>query len=144
MKILFLDIDGVLCVDYTHWINPSRAAILEEVIETTGCKIVLSSARRLDVHYLDSLRYCCRLGASTKWIDSIVDRTPDLSSRFGVLLYVPARDSEIIDWIDRHKSQIESFAVIDDEPLTVPNFVHTEFETGLNEYAKQRLIELLK
>jgi hypothetical protein len=57
MKVLFLDIDGVLnglgCFTQpnAHWIEPDCVNVLNRVIKDTDCKLVLSSSWRYQIHY---------------------------------------------------------------------------------------------
>src|ERR1700679_360161 len=101
MKIIFLDIDGVL--NNTHTKNPRKYPYIVEpehlkrLQAATGAQIVISSTWRYDP--------VGRLAAKHYEIP-FVDVTPDLPEQ-------PRRD-EIRQWIHDHP-RVERFIVIDDE-----------------------------
>ena len=54
VKVLFLDIDGVVNNEYTRrkfgdfiTLDPARVALVQRIVRNTGCEIVLSSSWRL-------------------------------------------------------------------------------------------------
>jgi hypothetical protein len=104
MRIIFLDIDGVL--NNTHTNNPRKFPYIVEsnllerlrtLLAKTGAQVVLSSTWRYDPVGL--------LAAKHHGIP-FVDVTPDLQEK-------PRRD-EIAQWIHVHPG-VERFIVIDDE-----------------------------
>ena len=112
MKILFLDVDGVLNNEETENKTPigyigimdSKVKLLSQIIENTGTKVVISSDWRLcyneekeDYQYLiDKLQKC---GIQ------IFDKTPDLMWQ--------RRGLEIETWLNKHED-VESWVVLDD------------------------------
>jgi hypothetical protein len=129
MKVLFLDIDGVL--------NSARTAVafggypftlkslamfdlvaigLIQRLCSNGVQVVLSSAWRLD-HEPASVGAAFGL--------PIVDRTPSLPG---------PRGREIADWLGRHPD-VECYAIVDDDAdmldEQLPRFVHTDGMEGL-------------
>ena len=120
MKVIFLDIDGVLnsvlfdaqrIIEEEHSrIDMSRVELLSEIIERTGAKIVLSSTWREDWDVDESLR-----GPDGKYIDkclaehslALIDKTPHLQ-------YSDERRIEIATWVARHRDEIESYVILDD------------------------------
>ena len=104
MKVIFLDIDGVLNCKKTA--NPRKLpyvvdrrllARLKQLLEQTGAKVVLSSTWRYDPAGLFSAKH---------WGIPFIGITPDLPKR-------PRRD-EIRAWLKKHP-KVTRFAVIDDE-----------------------------
>jgi HAD domain in Swiss Army Knife RNA repair proteins len=104
MKIIFLDIDGVL--NNTHTKNPRKFPYIvepelvervERLREATGAQLVLSSTWRYDP---------VGLLAAKHYGIPFFDITPDLPEQ-------PRRD-EVRRWIHDH-SGVERFIVIDDE-----------------------------
>jgi KaiC/GvpD/RAD55 family RecA-like ATPase len=104
MKIIFLDIDGVLNCKKTS--NPRRfpyivdrrlLARLKRLLDRTGAKVVLSSTWRYDPAGVFSAKH----GGIP-----FIDVTPDMPKR-------PRRD-EILAWLKKHP-KVSRFAVIDDE-----------------------------
>jgi HAD domain in Swiss Army Knife RNA repair proteins len=104
MKIIFLDIDGVLNCRRTpnprkfpYVIDPILLGRLKDVVEKTQSKIVLSSTWRLDP---------IGLLAAGHWGLPAFDICPDMPGS-------PRRD-EMLDWLSRH-SDVKRFVVVDDE-----------------------------
>lgn len=120
MKIIFLDIDGVLnsemyeasrdeeCGD--GYIDLSRVKLLADIINATDAKIVLISSLRLD---WDKKPELC--GKDGKYINqcfakyglSIMDKTPYFN------LFTERR-KEIFNWLLNHHSEVAGFVIIDD------------------------------
>jgi HAD domain in Swiss Army Knife RNA repair proteins len=104
MKIIFLDIDGVLNNTHTenprkfpYIVDPELVERLKALLTATGAQIVLSSTWRYDPVGL--------LAAEHHGIP-FIDATPDLPEK--------ARRDEIRQWISDHGG-VERFLVIDDE-----------------------------
>jgi hypothetical protein len=104
MKVIFLDIDGVLNCKKTpnprklpHIVDRTLLARFMRLVEQTGAKVVLSSTWRYDPAGLFSAKH---------WGIPFVDITPDMSNR-------PRRD-EILTWLKKHP-KVTRFVVIDDD-----------------------------
>ena len=104
MKVIFLDIDGVLNSKNTP--NPRKLpyivdrrllARFKRLLDRTGAKVVLSSTWRYDPAGLFTARRCSI---------PFIDVTPDMPKR-------PRRD-EVLSWLKKHP-KVTRFAVIDDE-----------------------------
>jgi hypothetical protein len=104
MKVIFLDIDGVLNSDQTP--NPRKLPYvvdrklltrLKRLLQRTGAKVVLSSTWRYDPAGLFSAKH---------HKVSFIGVTPDMPHR-------PRRD-EILAWLKKHPKVVR-FAVIDDD-----------------------------
>ena len=104
MKVIFLDIDGVLNSDQTS--NPRKLPYITDrklltrfkrVLKRTGAKVVLSSTWRYDPAGLFSAKY---------YGIPFVDVTPDMPHR-------PRRD-EILMWLKK-RPKLDRFVVIDDD-----------------------------
>lgn len=120
MKIIFLDIDGVLnSVMYDcqrteerrdNRIDMSRVELLADIVKKTGAKIVFSSTWREDWEISEGL-----CGEDGRYVNdclaryglSIIDKTPHLG-------YSDDRRVEILTWLARHRSEVESFVILDD------------------------------
>ena len=122
MKVLFLDIDGVLNgVEYqmspefeNSYIDKSRLPILKAIADRTGAKIVLSSTRKKDWvpgNPLDSVFTDAGI--------SLYDKTPAMGRK----------NLEIAAWLSAHP-EVDSFVILDDAdggwgelyPRLVPTF----------------------
>lgn len=157
MKVLFLDIDGVLNHEnHYKWLmetdeptplqrvypysefNPESCKILNRIIDETECKIVLSSSWRLDgIHRMNML-------FKHFGLPQIHDITPSLCERFGSL----CRGKEIDKWLSEHPEVIKYVIVDDDSDMEehqLPYFVKTNpYGSGLDNEVANKIIELLK
>ena len=172
MKILFLDIDGVL--NGHEWDDEAKScnirrecvAHLNRVVRETGCRIVLSSAWRYIVHGGDmTLRgfgYMLRthgvvteVGA-TRLIVGLTRKDDDSVDPKG--LRPDERARQIRDWLkvemplDERRAPngldtLAAFAAVDDEDHGFAEhgipFVKTDGKRGLTAADADRLIELL-
>jgi hypothetical protein len=137
MKVLFLDLDGVVNSErtcaafdgYPHDFSPVdlarfdsvALALVRKLCAKTDCVIVLSSTWRLTftieevAHYLDL---------------PVMAATPDLGD-------TNSRSDEIALWLKRHP-QITTYAIVDDlwlsfdDPEQQARFVQTNGEFGLS------------
>lgn len=117
MKVIFLDIDGVL--NSHHWylvnqqpdtdlpIDPRAAFNLKFIAEKVDVKIVISSARRLQFTVDQFNEMFRNLGLAA---DLVIGATPTTAS-FEAL--VP-RIAEIDMWREEHKIPWKNCAIIDD------------------------------
>lgn len=140
MKILFLDIDGVVNCATTAQrhrgaigIDPYRAFMVGQIVLETGCEIVLSSTWRLGEESREEVR---------KQVYPFIDITPNLWKAKENKI----RGDEIKDWLDKHP-EVEKYAILDDDsdmlPEQMPNFFQTTWAEGLTEEIKKKLIEHL-
>jgi len=139
MKVLFLDIDGVL----NSYQNPgglyamsrSKLRLLSFVIKTTGAEIVLSSTwrKRPDSYQ----RAKTKLGYRGL---RILDKTPDY---LGIRT---CRGDEIQFWLKEHPS-VKTYAIVDDDGDMLlsqrPYFVQTNGDVGLTMDDALKLILIL-
>lgn len=148
MKILFLDIDGVLNGHQyndqakSNGICKSCVSQLNRIILETDCKIVLSSAWRYMISGGAMTNTGFRYMMSTHGVVGldIIDITvPDEE--------VPLRGNQISNWIQTNA--YDSFAVVDDEWYGGPDYVRnrttlTNGKIGLTEIDADKVIEILK
>lgn len=165
MKIVFLDVDGVLnCADFfktaqtardlsPREVDPYKVLLLHRIVEATGAKVVVSSSWRLHPEGLANVK---------KWVDPhYLDRTPR-HARF------EDRHAEIREWLEKNKPQcnwtlgigytcqrgycpghpIEKYAILDDDIHAGighgKNFFKTEwYGEGLTDEIAQKVIEHL-
>lgn len=131
MKVIFLDVDGVLnhsgCPEWEQGdhrvLDPECVRRVREVCDRTGARIVVSSTWRLG-NGMDILR--------AEFGPRIIGETPSIDRKVGGLyVSVPRRD-EIAAWIDEHPD-VTPACVIDDEwdaGLLGVAFVKTSFTGG--------------
>jgi hypothetical protein len=142
MKILFLDIDGVLNSAFVLEEQRRGDAISREMIErvnkivdATGCKIVISSTWRIYQRFdkLTALLYSYGLRRV------IIDATEDLGG------YDYTRGDEINEWVFRHR-EIEMFVILDDnkdDSMVESVLVQTTFKHGLQDEHVAKAIAIL-
>jgi hypothetical protein len=148
-KIIFLDIDGVLCLYWgsqTDWrqnqnkvFNEHCCKNLKEVLDTTGAKIVLISSWRLFEEHLENCyRQLEKHGISKNYI---VGCTADLSSQ-GIEGHLELRRREIEDYTKKHG--ITNYVILDDFAIDDCRLVKTNMHYGLTETQKTDCIAKLK
>lgn len=148
MKVLFLDIDGVLNSrkyilqmdelwdDPKNQMDPLAIARLNTITSKTGASIVVSSTWRLAFkHYPDKLADCM---ASYGIAAPVIGMTDDLV-RDGL-----ARKDEIRSWLNNHP-EVEAFVILDDETLDTfsDHHIKTRFDDGLQDVDVLRAIGIL-
>lgn len=152
MKVIFLDIDGVLNHEkHYKWLmetdeptplqrvypysefNPESCRLLKEIIWETGAQIVVSSSWRLDGE--------ARLNILFKFfgLPRIYSTTPCLNT---------ARGIEIGAWLAAHPEVTNYVILDDDEDMNIeqiPFFIKTNpYGSGLDEDVKERAVRILK
>lgn len=136
MKIIFLDIDGVLinrnslrvANGFNAKPDPACVRALNEIVRRTRAKIVVSSIWRLRGE-----TEICRLLVDWGVRGGAFDITPDLTKTYGMLFTAVQRGDEIQAWLDEHKN-VKNFVIIDDGndmKHLRDRLIQTDFETGL-------------
>ena len=150
MKIIFLDIDGVVNCWYTREHAPSGLigveqrliAYIKEIVDATGAKIVLSSTWREDwvFNLLNGKDwdYLCEEFAKQNLY--FFDYTPIRSDSH--------RGKEIKEWLENTSYDVSSYVIIDDEMFDIKDLheghmVQTSSNDGINPYAVKMAIEIL-
>lgn len=157
MKVVFLDIDGVL--NYEHFVrsndgvsdnfnlmgrfewyismfNRNCVMQLNRILRETGAKVVLSSSWRkmFDVETIQEFL------EAKGFEGELIDKTPNHGQR-------PCRGEEIQEWLEDHP-EVEAFVVLDDALDVYPHadrWVQTFYEGyGLTEECADKAIKLLK
>lgn len=142
MKILFLDVDGVLNSTRSRsFLALSKGALrrLRSIVEQTGCKIVVSSTWRKHEFSRVRLRKTLRY----KGLE-IYDITPDFSR--GSIGERGCRGDEIQEWLDRHP-ETTAYCILDDDSdmldSQLRNFVQTDMDYGLTDTLAYRAVQIL-
>ena len=142
MKVLFLDIDGVVCLHKDKdWDNEEEifdAACcrkLQEIVSATGCKLVLSSSWRLFPESIRSMFRQFKPFGITR--ENFLGRTPLRGER----------GDEIMAYLKK-RPQIETFVALDDERFYSRAFpqdrlILTKLESGITENVKEACIRKL-
>lgn len=129
MRVLFVDIDGVLNTNRTpvqmdgSWLlmmDPEKVFLLNNLVDKHGFQVVLSSAWRHKDDWREEMR-------ANGLLFTFLDRTP---TDFNLM----SRGEEIQAWLDTHP-EVERYAIIDDDrdmlPSQLPNFFKTLCTRGL-------------
>lgn len=151
MKFLFLDIDGVLNSKdwYTYyWTNNLKYTnpnviylidyrtieFLNDIIDKTGCEIIISSSWRREYK-----KICNKLYKSGLKKGSIIGKIE------GEETFDIPRGKLIDDYLKKHKC--DNYCIIDDDKDMLDNqllhFVHINNETGLTLQNKDKIIKIL-
>lgn len=152
MRVIFLDIDGVLV---NRWslsnhsgiyakAHPDCVAALNYIVEETGACIVVSSTwRHAGVSKMRD--FLSEWGVKAK----VLGCTPDLSRKEGRLFIGTVRGDEIQAWLDGlsgHFGPVESFVILDDDNdmrHLKDRLVRTEFVCGLTMLDAEKAVALL-
>ena len=135
MKVVFLDIDGVLNCAATftsnetrmlgrYFLDPAMLARLDRIVDATGARIVISSCWRIG----DGGQGVARIlaAAGLRHADAVVGETSRLGGERGL---------EIADWM-KPRWDVEAFVILDDDndmgQLT-PHLVKTSWLEGLQD-----------
>jgi len=143
MKIVFLDIDGVLVnKQYSalqakdmRKFDPDCVKQLNRLLEAGDANVVVSSTWRLGYTSLQDLQHML-------WDQGVacdvVGTTPQLDG---------VRGEEIQEWLDVSDLDIESFVILDDDSdmaHLLPFLVKTTFDRGLIAEHVDRALEVLR
>lgn len=154
MKVLFLDVDGVLNCESSQVKTPSGYRFVEEqflnrlkrIIAETDAKIVLSSTwrhgfydiKRGNTDTVDAKDYILLVDKLLEFGIEIYSHTPELE--------VYHRGSEIYAWLVNAEETIEGFVILDDDDDIYPmegKVVRPFFEEGVQDEHAIRAIEIL-
>jgi hypothetical protein len=148
MKIIFLDMDGVLnTLRHYDWtdgplalVDPSMMKRLNRIVQETKAKVVLSSAWRYMVHS-GSMRV--RGFSQLLWSHGFVGEVIDVTCRDDEAGMVE-RGDQIAAWVRENKP--EAYVVLDDctDPAMAQHpFIHTDGNVGLTEADADKAIAYL-
>ncbi len=130
-KYIFLDIDGVLCIDehdneesvFPYPFTVDCVKVLNKILLATDAEIILTSDWR--IHFDYDLKAIGKEFKRNKVIKSPIDTTPDYNGQ---------RSKEIFTYVYNH-SYIKSFLILDDMNLKCCSmrFLRTKKDIGLTE-----------
>ena len=151
MKVIFLDIDGVVNSYSTKERAPSKVigveqrliAHIKEIVDATGAKLVLSSTWRKDWAFdLMDGKDCHYLRDEFAKQDlHFMDYTPSRRDLH--------RGEEIKEWLESTEYDVESYVIIDDEMFDIwdlheGHMVQTSYIDGIKPGAVKMAIEILE
>jgi len=138
MKVLFLDIDGVVnCCDTRQrhrgfiGIDPYMALLIGRIVlAVPDLKVVLSSSWRHFEQGKEEIE---------NQVVPIFSETPRIRGQ--------VRGKEIKAWLDQHP-EVEKYAILDDDSDMLeeqkPNFFQTTWQTGITEEIAENVIKHFK
>lgn len=147
MKLIFLDVDGVLNTT-SNWgiklvngvweggtIEPAKVSAINQIVDATGAKIVVSSMWRVGRTVEDLQKLLNDEGAEFE----IIGTTPEAPRE---------RWGQILKWLQSHSGALNSHYVIIDDWLEAGwghsgHFVNTDPEVGITDADVQKAIEIL-
>lgn len=150
MRVLFLDIDGVLVnldtlrnKDIEQKADPACVAELNRIVNCTDARIVVSSTwRSYGLAKLQEI-FCLwgierRIHGFTPQLDVMYGNDNGLAPGF-------PRSREISIWLSLSPLKTESYAILDDEHIEGhgDRLIQTQFEKGLTFNKADQAIELL-
>ena len=136
MKVIFLDIDGVLNTNSDREISNDKLKLLSELVSKTGAEVVLSSSWR---NWWNNPKINTPDSFITRWKKQFLDN--NISITLTTELECPKKLS-IEKFITQH--DVKSFVVLDDEPIDISNLVQTNGNVGLTQSDCQKAFQLLE
>ena len=136
MKVIFLDIDGVLNTNSDKEISNDKLKLLSELVSKTGADVVLSSSWR---NWWNNPKTNIPGSFIKKWKKQFLDN--NLSIKLTTELECP-KNLSIEKFIIQY--DVKCFIVLDDEPIDISNLVQTNGDVGLTQSDCQRAAHLLK
>lgn len=149
MRVLFLDVDGVLNNQTTEerfngyiGINPVLAKRVQRIVKDTGCKVVLSSYWRLDEANREHVK---------QEAVEFIDVTPSFTKKLEQPIFArnrwwdyPLRGSEVQHWLKAHP-EVTRYAILDDDGdfYDEQPLFQTTFVTGITEEIATKVTEYL-
>ena len=151
MKIIFLDIDGVLNTEKyimerfnqhlsihdennVSLFDPEMIEKLNKIINETGAKIVISSCWRI-LYTLEELR---NIWIEREILGEIIDRTPITSM---------IRGKEVEYWLNKYGDKVDSYVILDDDTDFLSsqfrNLVVTSWKDGMSDEHVKKAISIL-
>lgn len=154
MKVIFLDIDGVLNYRYCksklgsiYFVDDNKIKLLKQIVEATDAKIVLSSTWRYGWFDLDNENPNSSFAQDFIALrDKLKENGLELMSRTPITKEA-YRGTEIDMWLKSWGGEpIESFIIIDDDSDLKPyrnRWIQTSFDKGLKPNHVKRAVRLL-
>lgn len=155
MRIIFLDIDGVLNNLYTEerfggyvFVEDERIMLLKKIVDCTDAQIVLSSSWRKGWYYKE--HYPDQANEDVWLFEALQSKLSEYGIElFGYTEVFGDREKEITQWLEKHKKDgIEAYVILDDMDekelrAHANQLVQTDISEGLTRYLAEEAICLL-
>ena len=144
MRIIFLDVDGVLnnqaaLLEGVQILN-TKVMLLENLLERSGAKIVLSSSWRFGWTAKEMEKMLNATGAMSA---RVIDITPKNLGITDETAGGVTRGHEIRHWLREHP-EVTGYVILDDDDDMLPeqqdHFIQTDFHEGLTQPAVGRAV----
>lgn len=136
MKVIFLDIDGVLNTNSDREISSDKLKLLSELVSKTGADVVLSSSWRYGWNQLKLNQPGTRIYRLKQLLKNNGIVIKDI---IGLDL---TKSIQIKNYLNTN--MISNYIVLDDEPIDIANLVKTNGNIGLTQSDCQKAFQLLK
>ena len=140
-RLIFLDLDGVICCNFHGELEESKLLQLKRVVDASAAKVVMSS----DWRRKPELRQRAEATLAHHGIECI-GATPQYP------LFSRVRPKEILAWLSQYKEPVVAWCAVDDRDLVleeggtphfIGHFVLTEFHTGLTPALADQMLRRL-
>ena len=136
MKVIFLDIDGVLNTNSDREISNDKLKLLSELVSKTGADVVLSSSWRYGWNKPELNQPGTRIYGLKQLLK---DNDIVIKETIGLDLI---KSMQIKNYLNTN--MISNYIVLDDEPIDTANLVQTNRDVGLTQSDCQKASQLLK
>ena len=136
MKVIFLDIDGVLNTNSDREISNDKLKLLSELVSKTGADVVLSSSWRYGWNQPEKNQPGTRIYNLKQLLK---DNDIVIKDTIGLDL---TKSIQIKNYLSTNV--INNYVVLDDEPIDSANLVQTDGDVGLTQSDCQKAAHLLK
>lgn len=135
MKVIFLDIDGVLNTNSDREISNDKLKLLSELVSKTGADVVLSSSWRYGWNQPEKNQPGTRIYNLKQLLK---DNDIVIKDTIGLDL---TKSIQIKNYLSTNV--INNYVVLDDEPIDITNLVQTNGDVGLTQSDCQRVAQFL-
>lgn len=136
MKVIFLDIDGVLNTNSDREISSDKLKLLSELVSKTGADVVLSSSWRYGWNKPELNQPGTRIYRLKQLLK---DNGIVIKDTIGLDLI---KSIQIKNYLNTN--MISNYIVLDDEPIDTANLVQTNGDVGFTQFDCQKAYQLLK
>lgn len=130
---------------YLFWLralDPARVAIVEDLVQKSGAKVVVSSSWRAAWNAEELTNFLRAVGFTSEVID-VTPRHLHLKEKYSGKQIM--RGWEIQEWLDAHP-EVESFVILDDDSdmdHLSSRHIKTNYDVGITRSKAKRALKLL-
>ena len=146
MKVIFLDIDGVLNYHNSAWIDERCLGLVRRIAFETGALAVLSSDWRESILYPER---CSEF--DNRRVNHLIQDSGLVFAGVTPDLHTDQRELEVAAWLKTAPEPVESFVILDDLDFGFPQMFPDHFvktsgfsKSGLTGPQAAKVIQILK